>query len=100
MLMHIIGFLPCLGIIASLILWIMKKDTSRFIDDQGREAVNFQLSIIIVLVAITVVTMVVHFLSFLSPIVGLASLILAIMGGLKANEGVAYRYPFNFRLIK
>jgi len=36
----------------------------------------------------------------LSILLGIAWLVLTIIGGMKANEGVAYRYPFALRLVK
>lgn len=86
-------------LLGPLIIWLVKKDTMPFVDDQGKEALNFQITLsialfvcfLLIFVAIGIVLM---------PLVGLAGLILAVIAGIKANEGVAYRYPFTLRLIK
>lgn len=98
-------FIPFGNIIAPLVLWQIKKNESAFIDDQGKEAVNFNLTLLLVGLALIVLTVITFGLGiFLTAPLGLALgvawLVLAIMGGMKANEGVAYRYPYIFRLIK
>jgi uncharacterized Tic20 family protein len=103
MLCHILSLagiiVPFGNLIGPLIIWQVKKAEHPFIDDQGKESVNFQILISIALiVSALLICVVVGF--FLLPIVGLAGLILGILGGVKANNGEAYRYPFNIRFIK
>jgi uncharacterized Tic20 family protein len=94
------GFLIPLGnIIGPLIVWQMKKNEYPQVDDQGKESLNFQITVSIAVV-VCLLLMLVVIGAFLLLIVGLGSLILIIIGGLKANEGVLYRYPVNLRLIK
>ncbi|MEM7601155.1 MAG: DUF4870 domain-containing protein [Verrucomicrobiota bacterium] len=79
-----------------------KKDESPFVDDQGKEALNFQITILIGYVAAAIVTMipVIGCIgALLYPVFGIVSLIFGILGGIEANKGVAYRYPFALRLI-
>lgn len=88
-----------------LVIWLIKKDTMPFVADQAREALNFNLTvsaIFLVLLILSVLTLGIGFLVTLPImlIVGLAALVLVIMAALKANEGVAYRYPFALRLVK
>jgi uncharacterized Tic20 family protein len=96
----LLGFLIPLGsIVAPLVIWQMKKNEMPFVDDQGKEAVNFQITVFIaVVVAALLCIVLIGFL--LLPIIGIGALILIIMAGLKANNGEAYRYPFALRLIK
>lgn len=94
MLAHLLAIpLPFLG---PLLIWLLKKDTSPFIDDQGKESLNFQITVVIaaIVLAVTIIGI------MLIPVLGIANLILCIMAGLKAKEGIAYRYPFALRLIK
>ncbi|HSZ56212.1 MAG TPA: DUF4870 domain-containing protein [Tepidisphaeraceae bacterium] len=97
MLAHLLGIFT--GFIGALIIWLIKKDQNAFVADQAREALNFQITMIIGW-AIAAVT------SFfcIGAIIGLAifvlNIVFCIMGALKANQGIAYRYPFNIRLIK
>jgi uncharacterized protein len=94
------GFLIPLGnIIGPLIIWQMKKNEYPQVDDQGKESLNFQITVLIAVV-VCLLLMLVVIGAFLLPIVGLGTLILVIIAGLKANEGVLYRYPVNLRLIK
>jgi len=95
----LIGFiLPFGNIIGPLVIWLIKRETMPFVDQQGKEALNFQITVTIAMVvsAILIIVVIGFVLMF---IIGLAALILTIMAGIKANEGVAYRYPFTLRLI-
>jgi len=91
--------------IGPLIIWLVKKDTMTFVNDQGREALNFNITVGIVFLGLFVLSIVTLGLGLiltvpLMIIVGIAWLVLTIIAGMKANEGVAYRYPFTLRLIK
>lgn len=88
-----------------LIIWLVKKDTMPFVNDQAKEALNFNITIAIIFVILTILS--VATLGFglvvalpLMFIIGIAALVLIIMAAVKANEGKAYRYPFALRLIK
>lgn len=94
------GFIiPFGSIIGPLIIWLIKKDTMPFVDDQGKEALNFQITAAIAFVA-CVVLMIVLIGLLLIWVVAIADLVLIILAAIKANEGVAYRYPFTLRLVK
>lgn len=93
-----IGFL-----LGPLIVWAIKKDDHPFVDDQGKEAINFQLSVVIagaicVALIFTVVGIVIAVPALL--ILAVVAIVFPIVAGLQANEGKAYRYPFSWRLIK
>lgn len=99
----IIGGAGCF--LGPLIIWLVKKDTMPFVADQAKEALNFNIIIAIVMFGLLALTFLSLFL--LSPVtvplmivVGLGALVLTIIAAIKANEGVAYRYPFNIRFIK
>ena len=97
MLAHILG-IP-LGPLGPLIIWLIKKDQSPFVNDQGKEALNFQLMLLIGYI-IGSVTMFVCVGFIIVPAVAIVSIVFSIMAAIKANAGIAYRYPFNLRLIK
>jgi len=91
--------------IGPLVIWLMKKDTMPFVADQAKEALNFAITISGIFVLLWILTVIT--LGFgglvtvpLMLLVGIATLVLAIIAGIKANEGVAYRYPFAIRLVK
>jgi uncharacterized Tic20 family protein len=96
---HISGIF--LGFILPLILWLVNKDKGdkAFLTDQAKEALNFQLTILIGWIAA-------FFLSFLLigfllyPVLLIGNLVLCILAGIKANNGEYYRYPVALRLIK
>lgn len=91
--------IPLGSVLGPLIIWQVKKDTLPFAADQAKEALNFNITVAIALIVSFLLTFVVIGLLLL-PLVGLAWLILTILAAIKANEGVAYRYPFALRLIK
>ena len=91
--------------IGPLVIWMVKKDTMPFVDDQAKEALNFNITVAAVFLILWILTVVTLFIGAivtfpLMVIVGIAALVLIVMAAIKANEGVAYRYPFTFRLIK
>ena len=88
-----------------LVIWLMKKETMPFVEDQAKEALNFNITVTIVFLVLMLlgfVTLGVGFLITLPVmlIVGIAALVLIVMAAIKANDGVRYRYPFTLRLIK
>ena len=91
--------IPFGNILGPLIIWQVKKDSLPFAADQGKEALNFNITIAIAAIISGLLTLVlIGFL--LLPLVGLAWMIFTIIGAMKANNGEAYRYPFALRLIK
>ena len=103
MLCHFAAFLgfvfPFGSVVGPLILWQIKKEKDAFIDDQGKEALNFQITVAIAwLVCMVLAFAVIGF--FLMIALAVATVVLTIIGGIKANKGIAYRYPFTWRLVK
>jgi uncharacterized Tic20 family protein len=97
------GSLGCF--IGPLIIWMVKKDTMPFVDDQGKEALNFNITVGLIFLALLLLSIVTLGIGLIIAvpgwiIVGIAWLVFTIIAGIKANEGVAYRYPLTLRLIK
>lgn len=97
--------IPLGNILGPLVLWLVKKDTMPFVEDQAKEALNFNITLGIIGVVLTIITVVTFFVAALITVpigivLGIAWLVLTIIAGLKANEGQYYRYPFALRLIK
>lgn len=93
------------NIVGPLVIWLIKKDTMPFAADQAREALNFNITLLLVGVVLFLITLVTFGLGALltAPlgiVIGIAWLVLTIIGAMKANDGVAYRYPFALRLVK
>lgn len=98
---HLLGILT--WFIGPLVIWLINKDNpaKAFVNDQAKEALNFQITITIAFVISFILTIVsLGLLFFLPTLVGIANLVLCILAGVKANNGEAYRYPFALRLIK
>ena len=83
-------------ILAPLIIYLIKKDESKFVAYHARESLNFQITIFLI-VMVLVITLIGILLLWL---VGLVSLVLVIMATIRASEGKLYKYPFCLRLIK
>jgi uncharacterized Tic20 family protein len=104
---YAVGGVPGIKVIGPLICWQVKKDEYPFVDDQGKEALNFQITISIAALAVGVigfVTMCIY-VGFLIWIVGgfaimIYDVVATIMAAVKANNGEYYRYPLTLRLIK
>ena len=91
--------------IGPLVIWLLKKDEMPFAGDQAKEALNFNITVS----AIFLILLILTFLSLglgailtlpIMLVVGIGALVLIIMAAIKANDGVAYRYPFAIRLVK
>jgi uncharacterized Tic20 family protein len=94
-----ITLIPFGSIVGPLIIWLIKKDEMPFVDDQGKEALNFNISMTIYgLISVLLVFVLIGFI--LLVVLGIAWLVLAIVAAVKANEGIAYRYPLTLRLVK
>jgi uncharacterized Tic20 family protein len=95
------GFLVPLGnVLGPLIVWLIKKDTMPLVDQHGKEALNFQITVTIAMV-ISVVLMFVVIGILLVFVVGIGALVLTIMATVKVSNGqLDYKYPFALRLIK
>lgn len=94
--------------VGPLVIWLIKKNESELVDDQGREALNFAITWSLCVVALQVVSFImVHIfwllgllVSLLLGVVGIGVLVMAIMAAIQANSGNRYRYPFCIRLVK
>ncbi|MFA6723465.1 MAG: DUF4870 domain-containing protein [Lentisphaeria bacterium] len=94
------GFIvPIASILVPLIIWLLKRDNSKFIDDTGKEVLNFQISLFIYsIIAGVLCLLLIGFL--LLFIIFIAAIVCAIQGAIKANQGETYRYPYILRLLK
>ena len=91
--------IPFGNILGPLVVWMVKKDTHAFVDEQGKEAVNFQITVTLaVVVSVILIFVLIGF--FLLAIVAVYSLVMMIIAAMKVNEGENYRYPYTLRLIK
>jgi uncharacterized Tic20 family protein len=91
--------------IGPLVIWLMKKDTMPFVNDQAKEALNFAITVSLACTALLLLTILSLGIGALLTIplmliIGIGALVLVIIAAMKANQGIAYRYPFALRLVK
>lgn len=99
-LLSFVGFaIPFGNILGPLVLWLVKRGDSPYLDSVGKEVVNFNISwsIYMAVAAFSIIALV-GFL--LLPLVALAWLILVIIGAINSSNGKFHRYPLTIRLIK
>jgi uncharacterized Tic20 family protein len=91
--------IPFGNIVGPLIVWMMKKEEMPFVDDQGKESLNFQISMMIyIIVSALAICIVVGMIT--TPALAIADIVLVIIAALKSNQGEYYRYPLTIRFIK
>lgn len=84
--------------IPGLLVWALKKDESAYIADQAKEALNFQITMLIAqFVAGILVWILIGFI--LIPLVWLLNIVFCIIAAISSSKGETYRYPFCLRLI-
>ena len=101
---HLAGFaaftaIPFGNILGPLVVWLIKKDQSWFVNEEGKEAMNFQISLTLYAIVAAILIFVLIGIPLLF-VLGIGWLVLMIMAAIKANEGVSYRYPLTLRFIK
>ena len=96
---HLSGIVA--GFIGPLVIWLINKDKTDkdWLNSQAKEALNFQITVMIAYFVGGILTMILIGVLVIFAVM-IINLILCIMAGMKANEGVDYRYPFAIRLIK
>ncbi len=102
MLAHLMSFAACFiplgNVLGPLVIWLLKKDTSPFVDAHGKESLNFQITWMIYYMVSAVLTLVIIGI-FLLLALAIAQIVLAIIAAVAANSGKSYRYPLTLRLI-
>ena len=92
-------FIPLGNLLGPLIIWAIKKDEFAFVDQQGKEAINFQLSMTIAyLVSCVLIILVIGI--FLLGILAVYALVMIIVASIKTNDGLDFRYPYVIRFLK
>ena len=96
----LVGYLIPLGnIIGPLLIWQIKKKEMPAIDAHGKEALNFQISLVIYFLVAAVLTFVLIGIPLMFAL-AIFGLVCTIMAGLKANNGELWHYPLTIRLLK
>ena len=103
----LVGFLfaPVGPPLVAFIVWRMKRDEHFYIDEQGRESVNFQFSMALLVVVSWVMLKMLepillgYFLAWVPVLVYIAQVLLALVGALRAYDGEKFHYPFSIPFI-
>ncbi len=91
-------------VLGPLIVWLVKRDTLPFASEQAKEALNFNITMVLAFVALVAFTVLTFGIGVvltwpIGAALFIAWIVLTIIAAIKANEGVAYRYPFTLRLV-
>jgi len=117
MLCHLISFvgivLPFGNILGPLVVWLTQRENSSFVDEHGKESINFQLSLMVysfvgvLLLIVSAILIIVVIGIFILIIVGLLilaffvfSFVVVIVASVRASNGEMYRYPLSIRFLK
>ena len=92
--------IPFAWVLGPLIIWLIKKDEFPFVEDQGKESLNFQISVSIYMLCCLPLICLAGIGAFLIAGIAIADLVFIIIGSINASNGQAYRYPCSIRLIK
>ncbi|WP_138756147.1 DUF4870 domain-containing protein [Paenibacillus sinopodophylli] len=103
MLAHLLAFsgiiIPLGNIIGPLVIWLLKKDQSSYVDMQGKESLNFQISnMIYSIVSGLLIFVIIGFVT--TPLLFIFWLVFTIIASIRASEGNGYRYPLTIRFFK
>ncbi|HVW69697.1 MAG TPA: DUF4870 domain-containing protein [Steroidobacteraceae bacterium] len=91
---------PLFGnVLAPLIIWLARRDTSAFVEMEAKEALNFNISVALAGIICGLLTFVLIGIP-LGTLVFLGWVVLTIIAGIKASEGIGYRYPLSLRFVK
>jgi hypothetical protein len=84
--------------VPALIVWVLKKDDSEYIATQAKEALNFQITVLLAYFIAWILVWILIGFAFLG-IIWLANIVLCIVAAISTSKGETYRYPLTLRLI-
>jgi len=101
---HLGGLVPFLlfPILIPFLVWLLKGDESAFVNEQSREALNFQISLFIygvisIMLIFTIIGIPIAIIAFVIFVI--TNIVCSIKGAVRTSKGLNYRYPMNLRLI-
>jgi uncharacterized Tic20 family protein len=96
----LLGYIgPLLNLLGPFVVWLIKKNEFSFVDEQGKESMNFQITM--TLLAVLAMLLIVIKIGILLIIaIGIANVVFVIIASVKTNNGESYQYPFKIRFIK
>ena len=99
---HVAGFagwfIPFGNVLGPLIVWLIKRDQSAFVEEQAREALNFQITMLLYMgIGIVLTFILIGFV--LIPALVVFQAVVMVLAALRCSRGEGYRYPFTLRLV-
>lgn len=118
------------SILGALIIWLIKRNDSKFVDEQGKEALNFQITICIASAVLGIIGAIrigvwsfnsmffnkrmldfgdlnsmvfnsgIYYIESLILLLWILNIIFSVIAALRANKGIPYRYPVSLRFVK
>lgn len=102
--MHLAAFfgllLPLGLVLGPLLVWLLKKNDSHFLDYQGKKAVNFQLTVLIIIFGLLLLSIIIRPIIAVAFMTGIGGLVFAAYAGFMIYSGKEFDYPFSFNFIK
>ncbi|MFA5423349.1 MAG: DUF4870 domain-containing protein [Phycisphaerae bacterium] len=99
MLCHLLAIFT--GFLGPLIIWLIKKDEQPFTNEQGKESLNFQITVLMAMIASGILGVLTCGFGFIIyPAVVIVDIVFCVIATIKVNNGEHYRYPISWRLIK
>lgn len=86
------------SVFPALIVWVLKKDDSAYLSAQAKEALNFQITVLIAQFLAGILALILIGFIFMG-IIWLLNIVLCIIAAISTSKGEHYRYPFTLRLI-
>jgi uncharacterized protein len=109
------------AVLGPLVVWQIKKNELPEVDPHGKEALNFQLTFLILLFIARIIIFSIVGVAFgigifwgsplafigggfgllsILGIINLVAIVLAVIAGIKANNGESYKYPFSIKFVR
>lgn len=99
-----LGSFVALAVLGPLIVWLIRREVDGFSEQHAREALNFNLTILLLVVAGVVFSILTVGIGLIVVVpiglaVGIAWIIFTIIAAVRASEGREYRYPLTIRFV-
>lgn len=93
--------LPIIGLsfLVPLVVWLVFKGRGQYLEEHAKEALNFQITLVIAAIAISIISVITLGLGTILYLAFIPALVFMILAAVAANRGEMYRYPVNIRII-
>lgn len=97
----LLGLLLAPGLaLGPLIVWMLKKNDSAYLNYQGKKAINFQLTILLLVFVLLLLSMIIRPILAIAFMAGITGIVFAIMAGFSIYKDGDFTYPFSLNIIK